>query len=479
MTTAVAPTAAPSPLLVWAPQSGPQEALLACPVFDVLYGGARGGGKSDGLIGDWLTHAERWGRHAKGVIFRKSFPEFTEIWARTGELLPALGWTRNISDKSWTSPRGAKLLMRYLENDADADGYLGWGLTWVAFDEMGNWASSGPIDKLRATLRSAHGVECLFRATANPGGPGHNWVKSRYIDPSPPLTPFTAEDGTRRLFIPARLTDNRILLDNDPKYPDRIKGAGAPWLVDAWLNGNWDITAGGVVDDLWRRSVHVLKPFPIPPSWRIDRSFDWGSSRPFSAGWWAESDGSGATMADGTVRYFPRGSVFRIDEWYGTTGAPNEGCRMLAVEIARGIKQREKDHGHGRYEWRGVMVGRGVEPGPADSSIFAAENGVCIAADMAKAGVTWLASDKSPGSRKNGLERVRKMLKAALEPKPEDSCLYVFDTCVHWIRTVPTLPRDPRNLEDVDTKAEDHAYDETRYRLMHPRRYATVHVVQI
>jgi hypothetical protein len=92
-----------------------------------------------------------------------------------------------------------------------------------------------------------------------------------------------------------------------------------------------------------------------------------------------------------------------------------------------------------------------------------------IAEDMKKAGVQWTAADKSPGSRKNGWERVRMLLKAALAERPEEPGLYVFDRCVHWIRTVPSLPRDPRKLEDVDTNAEDHAGDETRYRVMAPK----------
>jgi hypothetical protein len=449
----------PSGRIVWSPQYGPQEALLACSVSDALFGGARGGGKSDGLLGDWLAHADRYGSRARGAMFRRSYPEFTELLNRCGEILPALGWRQRMSDKSWTSPRGAKLVLRYLESDADADQYQGHSYTWLGFDELGNWPSLAPVDKLRATLRSAHGVPCVFRASANPGGVGHNQVKARYVDPAPPYTPFAGADGVRRVFVPSRVEDNRELLDNDPGYVDRLKTAGPEWLVQAWLHGNWDVTAGGMFDDLWRRSVHVLKPFPIPSSWRMDRSFDWGSSRPFSVGWWAESDGTEATLADGTKRFFPRGSLIRVAEWYGWNGTPNEGCRALAVEVAKGILEREQ------AAWpRNAWGASRVQAGPADASIWAAENGVCIADEMRRAGVSWVEADKRPGSRKNGWERIRRLLKAALEPKPEEPGLYVFDTCVHWIRTVPTLARDPRDIEDADTRAEDHAADETRYR---------------
>src|SRR5262249_9623427 len=158
-------------------------------------------------------------------------------------------------------------------------------------------------------------------------------------------------------------------------------------------------------------------------SWKVDRSFDWGSSAPFSVLWWAESDGTKAPNG----KTYPPGTVFLIDEWYGWNGRPNEGSKMLAVEIARGIKGREKEMAYS------------VRAGAADSSIFDAENGVSIADDMAKAGVTWVEADKSPGSRKIGWERLRQMLKAATKAPMEGPGLFIFDHCAQWIRTVPTL----------------------------------------
>ncbi len=228
-------------------------------------------------------------------------------------------------------------------------------------------------------------------------------------------------------------------------------------------------------DDVWKRDVHVLKAFEVPPSWKITRSFDWGSSKPFSVGWWAESDGTEAPNG----RTYPRGSLFRIAEWYGWNGTPNEGNRMLAVEIAAGILEREKDWGLSTDPVPTNMPNcflpaRSVEPGPADSSIYDADRGVSIGDDMEKAGVSWTRADKRPGSRKNGWERMRKMLKAALAEPPEEAALYTFDTCVNFIRTVPTLARDQRNLEDVDTQAEDHIADESRYRVM--ERDRSLHV---
>ena len=241
--------------------------------------------------------------------------------------------------------------------------------------------------------------------------------------------------------------------------------------------GDWDVVAGGMFDDVWDRDVHVLRPFVIPFSWRIDRSFDYGSSKPFSVGWWAESDGSDVQLADGTWMSTVKGDLFRIAEWYGWTGKPNQGLRMLANEIAAGIIEREIAMGiHSR-----------VRPGPADNSIWNVENGNSIAADMAKPvridermyrGVEWARSDKSPGSRMAGWERMRRFFDASkvkviknadgTEQKiPRDHPgLFVFSNCKCFIDQVPFLPRDEDEPDDVDTDSEDHIGDEARYRVL-------------
>jgi hypothetical protein len=296
----------------------------------------------------------------------------------------------------------------------------------------------------------------------NPGGVGHNWVKASFIDGAKPYEIRQmpkSEGGMKRQYIPALLGDNPSLFEADPEYAARLEGLGNPALVRAMKEGDWDIVAGGAFDDLWRRDAHVLPRFDIPSSWRIDRSFDWGSSRPFSVGWWAESDGTECVVA-GVKRHFPRGTLIRVAEYYGWNGAPNEGCKMLAVDVAREILERERQ----------LFPGRKVLPGPADSAIYAVENGNGIAQDMAKTGVKWIEADKRPGSRKTRFEAMRKMMKAALKTPMEDPGLFVTENCLQFIRTVPVLPRDTRDMDDVDTGAEDHVYDEASYRITTPKR---------
>ena len=427
-------------------QKGAQSDLLACPASDVFYGGARGGGKSHGILLDFAKHAYKYAQGI-GVLFRKTYPELEDLQSKAQRIYPFLGATYKAGARSWEFPSGATLKMRYLQTDEHANNYIGHEYTWMGFDQLDSWPKQSTIDKLKANLRNPHGIPSRMVSTGNPGGVGHNWIKARYIDPAPPRTLIRDNGSATRCYIPATVYDNEILLQSDPDYVNRLKDSGADWLVRAWLYGDWDIVAGGMFDDVWQRDTHVIEPFEIPKNWRVDRSFDWGSSAPFSVQWWAESDGS--PIEDG--RIWPRGTLFHIAEWYGCTGNPNEGIKMLASEIARGILDIERN------------MKRRVHPAGADPSIFATTNGTSIADEMARVGVRW---EKADNTRKAGWEKLRRLFKASTAQPMEEAGLFVFSTCRQFIRTVPSLPRDQRDLEDLDTSTEDHIADVCRYRIM-------------
>lgn len=463
--------------LEFAPQPGPQTSFVACPVEEIFFGGARGGGKTFVLALDWADHQDKYGKHAKGIIFRKSYKELEEVVNAFKTVCYPLGG--RVVGQDLRMPNGAVVKFRHLNRDADADDYQGHQYTWMAFDEVTNWATATAINKVKACLRSANippdGLRLLF--TGNPGGVGHNWVKARYIDPARPYEIIKEydediDDYKTRVFIPSLLKDNPALAENDPKYVSRLKDAGPPWLVKAWIEGDWSIIAGGMFDDvLDTKTPHgvgdkvwgfgsTCPPFKIPSSWRVDRAFDWGSSAPFSVGWYAESDGTDAVAANGCRISVPRGTVFRIAEYYGWDGkTPNAGLKMLATEVADEIKEREV------AIKRTLLSGQEIKAGPADTSIWNAENGVCIHDDMKKRKVKWTKADKRPGSRINGWEKCRKMLKAAGHAVIEEPAFICFDTCRQWWRTVPVAPRDEKNTDDLDTATEDHIADEWRYRL--------------
>jgi predicted phage terminase large subunit-like protein len=232
------------------PYAGPQSLALSCPIGDLLYGGARGGGKGGFLQFDWLRHAEVCQGKARGLLVRKFLADLTDFIKETKAWWPQLGWHFREQDKEWVGPRGDVLQLKYLENESDAERYQGFNLSYFAVDEAGQFKTSDSIDLLRATLRLPGVPEHLMRLTANPGGPGHGWLKERYIDPSRPTVPFQGLDGIRRVFIPARLKDNPACDTEEYRASLRAAAGGRAWLVKAWLDGDWSVSADGGVFDV-------------------------------------------------------------------------------------------------------------------------------------------------------------------------------------------------------------------------------------
>ena len=171
--------------ITWAPQQGPQERLVNCPVKEIFYGGARGGGKTDGMIGKNALKAAACGRHQKGLFVRKELPQLEDAIERCKEIYFPLNWKWAEQKKIFTAPNGATLKFRPLDRVDDAEKQQGKDFTDIYFEELTNYPSPNVFNRMRGTNRSAHGVPCQMHGTGNPGGKGHNWVKARYIDPNP------------------------------------------------------------------------------------------------------------------------------------------------------------------------------------------------------------------------------------------------------------------------------------------------------
>lgn len=240
---------ASAPVVAWAPQPGPQTALLTCPADEILYGGARGGGKTDGLIGLAVKHEAENRKGARMLLLRRTLVELADVEARALQLLPLTGAVWTASNRTWTWPSGAYLRLRYLDRDADAVNYQGHAYTLIMVDEAGAFRSPNAIDELQATLRSAAGVKTQLVMTANPGGAGHAWLRERFVVGRKPCRIWTTPEGKTRVFIPSRLENNPALLAADPTYVDRLRAAavGRPWLLEAWLKGNWDAAVEGKI----------------------------------------------------------------------------------------------------------------------------------------------------------------------------------------------------------------------------------------
>lgn len=441
-------------MVLWTPQRR-QADFLARFEDEALYGGAAGGGKSEALVAEALRQAHI--PHYRALILRKTYPELSELIDKSQRYyrgaFPGAQWSE--ARHMWRFPSGAKIYFGAMQHTNDRFKYQGRAYDYIAFDELTHFTQDEYLYLLSRNRASGPGTRVYLRASANPGGIGHGWVKARFLTPAPPMqtiwedvqvrTPDGAVHTARRsrIFVPSTVFDNQILLQNDPAYAARLAA-----LPDAdrraLLYGDWDAFAGQVFSE-WRadpahyadrRYTHVIDPFPIPRGWRVVRGFDFGYSRPFSVGWWAIS---------------PDGALCRIRELYGCTGTPNEGVRWEPARIAREIKKIEQDDPNIR--------GRTVR-GVADPSIFDESRGESVAQMMEREGIFF---DRGDNSRIAGKMQVHHRLAFDQNGAPG---LTVFSTCRHFIRTVPALVYDPVNVEDVNTAMEDHIYDEMRYVVM-------------
>lgn len=388
---------------------------------------------------------------------------------------------------------GSLIYLRHAQYDKDMYIYQGAEIHVMMIDEATHF--SEPIYSfLRARVRTGAWKPPVKWAkwfprilcSSNPGNTYHNFWKHifvDFVDPEHPYQPVRAPEddgGMLRQYIPATVYDNPALLEHDPGYISRLKGLGSPELVRAMLEGDWDIVAGGMFDDLWRRGTHIIeKPFAIPKGWYINRGFDWGSSKPFAALWYAESNGDPVTLANGKEFKFPPGTIVVLDEWYGNDPKakdPNTGLFMPNVQMGEGIRNREET------SFILAPIKDRICPGPADASIYTVMNndspaaginsGYWGTADRAKTDI-FFPSDKSKGTRVKRWSLIRNRLSNSHDIKGnnpmEQPALFVFPTCKHLIRTLPTAPRDERNHEDIDSDSEDHLLDTLGYRVLQAR----------
>lgn len=400
-----------------------------------------------------MQHAQLYGQDAHILFLRKTLKELEP------NIDEAKRWFAGIATwkeqkKRFEFKNGAICEFDYLEGDK-IDSYQGHAYTLVIYDELGNFSSIREFDMMRGNMRSAQGVPCQIFATCNPGGILHNIIKARFIDCAPPNTPTA--DGwdeagnplTWKVYIPSTLYENPYLLKNDPTYIQRLKQIGSPEMVRAWLLGDWNIISGGAFDKLFDHDIHVIKPFRVPRDWRVIEVYDDGTAKPYAACWFAISDGSDYIMPNGDHRSTIRGDIFCVAELYGWDGTPNVGTGESVESKAAKIIAKEK------------ALGYHISERIADSAIFSSKVH-SIADDFEECGIRFSPCNKAPGSRINSINLFRNRLIGSLERKDSPG-IFWFDTCRNCIRTIPTLPRDRKNPDDIDTLAEDHLLDCSLY----------------
>lgn len=430
----------------WAPLPGAQPVFLGCPIFEALLEGTRGGGKTDTLLMSFAANVNRgFGEHWRGVLFRLTYPQLADVVAKSKrwfyQLFP--GARFNESEYVWKFPKGEQLFFRYGDSEDDYWNYHGHEYPWLGFEELTNWRSLSFYEAMHSTCRSSYpGMPRMVRATCNPYGKGHGNVKERFklgTDGVRPGTVIQDDQGRKRVAIHSSIYENKILLANDPEYMATLKGLKDPNRRKAWLDGDWDIHVGSFLEGVWDAKRHVVEPFPIPDTWKVWKAMDWGFARPYAIFWFAMD---------------PDGCIYIWRELYGAGEKANEGSREDAVKVAAKVRRIEERDERFGYHYRMNL---------ADPAIFA-QTGTSnsIGRIFAAGGVKWQPAWNAKGSRVNGAQEIIRLL-------AEDK-LKVFSTCKHWLRTVPGIPPDDDDPEDVDTDSEDHAWDATRYGVMQRRR---------
>lgn len=422
--------------------------------YEVLYGGAAGGGKSEALVCEALRQIDK--PFYRGLLLRKTFPQLEELISKSLRYYRAAcpGAKYNSAQHKWTFPSGAQIYFGSMPTKNSYLNYQGLSYEYIGFDELTHFTEEEYEYLLSRNRANGAGARVYVRATANPGGIGHSWVKARFVTAGEPGEPiiykaraFTPEGkeysiSRERIFIKSSVFDNSALLANDPSYIGTL--AALPEAKKkALLYGDWDSYDGQVFTEFRNNpdgyisgiDTHVIEPFIIPEHWRRYRAYDFGYSKPYAVLWFAVDE---------------EGRAYLYRELYGADGV-NRGVYEDATQQAARVREIEDETERGRQ----IM-------GVADPAIWDESRGKanCIITMFEKRGVYF---SKGDNRRLSGKMQVHERLRFDENGRPG---LYIMKNCTNTVRTLPTLIYDTRNVEDVDTSGEDHIYDALRYFLM-------------
>ena len=432
---------------------------------EVLYGGAAGGGKSHLM----RAAAIIWCSMIPGLqvyVFRRIEEDLVKNHVEGPKGFRALlaEWVNHkfveMIEGEIRFWNGSKIYLCHCKDEKHRFKYLGAEMHVLMIDELTTFTDTiyrflrNRVRMVGMTLPKEYdGMFPRVLCSSNPGNIGHLFVKRAFIDGAKPYEIRQmpgSEGGMRRQFIPARMDDNPSLMEDDPEYIHKLEGLGSEALVRAMRDGDWDVVEGAYFD-CWDSAKHVIRPVTLPEHWLAFTSFDWGSARPFSHGWWRVAT-EHWIHPDGFL--IPKGALIRYREWYGAK-EPNVGLKMTVEDVARGIVERESES---------------IAYRVADPSIFAEDGGPSFAERMYKAAklVQKPADNKRIPAHGHvgGWDQMRGRLIGEDFGKGNRPMIYCFDTCLDSIRTIPALQHDETKPEDVDTDGEDHAGDDWRYACM-------------
>ena len=432
-----------------------QENVLRVPeAYDVFLGGGRGGAKSytEALLA--LRHAEQYGAKARVLYLRRTHKGCADFIALCFDLFgPIYGAALrfNAHEGLFRFPNGATLEINQLDSVADYQKFQGRSFTLLLIDEAGQYELPDLLDRLRSNLRGPKGVALRCVIAANPGDVGHQWIAARYVFKAAPWQPFLEpHSGRTFVYAPSTFVDNPFIDQEAYKRQLAASCPSDPELLRAWLEGDWSVARGAYFAAVLEETRNATARWSAIPTHHGDRwltylAHDFGSAAPSVTYIMAKSPG--ATGPD--KRFYPRDSLVLVDELATyEPGNLNKGMGYTVPVLSEHIRDFCK-------RWK-------VQPaGVADDAIFAkaGHSRGSISDEFRAAGVTFYPAKKA--ERIPGWQVMRRLLQDA--GKPDVPGLYVARHCEYFWATVPYLARDPRRVEDVDSRGPDHAADAVRY----------------
>jgi len=423
----------------WQPHKGPQTLALSIDesVFEILYGGARGGGKTDaGIV--WLLKGVDDPLFT-GLCIRRNHTDLRQWIDRAKEIFP----NADVSGKPaiFKFPSGAKIYTGHLKDQNAYTQFQGWEIHRLLIEELGQIPDEQSYLKLLSSVRSTCSIKPQIFATCNPGGPGHQWIRKRWKIGKAKNAFKDTVSGRLRMFIPATVEDNPTLAESDPDYVRFLDSLPEP-MRSAWKLGDWDVFAGQYFTE-FTLAKHVIDndtATKLGYGRDYNRKYigiDWGYASPFCAIW---------------IEVTPKNRVFCYRELYGTEKHPMEWGELIAQ-----YSQNEEIHmslGDPSMWTRNPLSWSKPEtPMYSDRSI----------ANALGSEVPHLVPANN--NRVNGWRNMAQMIHCSDTVLPN---FYILKgRCPNLERTIPDMIFDEKHPEDLDTTLEDHAVDACRYALSH------------
>jgi hypothetical protein len=435
----------------YCPASRPQYEFHQSGAKEVFYGGAAGGGKTITMLVEGL----RWVAFSsyRAIFFRRTYVELSQVVELSQEIFPAYGGQWVESKMMWRFPSGARYYLAYLEKDGDKLRYQGKAFHYIAFDELTQWPTEGGYKYLFTRNRpfrpdpTGFTIPCFMRAGSNPGGPGHGWVKKRFIDNSVPYDGRMIRSANgrfyERVYIPATLDDNQILLKSGGgDYETSIMSVADESLRKALRYGDWNIAAGAIFEEL-RANVHRVRRGGKGPFTAVTVAADWAYAGEAVALWIETDTGLGSA---------PKSRVYR--EWCTTQTHPSVW--------AAGVVARSTDPVSGEVVVRRVVLDSAAWATPQDGGPSPAEQMLSV---FQKAGIALVKAQKGPHSIANGIVLLHSYF--WFSPRAKEPLLVIDENCPKLWEQVSTIQRgDIEKNQDPEKPAphqRDDRFDALRY----------------